>query len=278
MKALICLSVLSLVTLQFSSSFGQTPKKSDRAAEWEYKQLNNPSDEILNHHAKEGWEVATSAAAGGDSSSFYKVILKRPKSHPLYGTQISEYKNPEPPPQILPCKLTLAQAPAIRGLRLGMTIEELFTIFPANQREEFDRAEKLKSAELPPKYGFTDFSILISNYPGKDQFTGINSFNISILDRKVVNIHAVYSKIPQYDRISQLMEGITRQFNLPEFNQWPGYNPNAYNPSLTCDGFIFQAGPYGSSFLIELTDQAYKKVVEDRKQADLAKKREEFKW
>jgi len=276
MKALICLSVLSFVILQFSFSFGQTPKKSDRAAEWEYKQLNNPSDEILNHHAKEGWEIATSAGGGGDGG-FFKVIMKRHKSHPLFGIQISEYKIPEPPLQISPCKLNLAQAPAIRGLRLGMTIEELFTIFPANQREEIDRTEKLNSAELPPNYGFTSFNFHISNYPKKDQFTGIRVFDIGILDRKVVYIRAYYSQIPKYDYISQLMEGITRQFRLPELKEWPGYNPIAYPPSLTCDGFIFKAEP-SNGFLIELTDQKYQKIVSDRRQADLAKKREEFKW
>ncbi|MCI0661456.1 MAG: hypothetical protein L0220_10315 [Acidobacteria bacterium] len=277
MKALICLSVLTLVTLHCFDVYGQTPKKNDRTAEWEYKQLSSPTDEILNHHAKEGWEIVAAAGGGNDNGIYYNVILKRHKSHALFGTRISDYQKPEPPPQVSTCKLTLAQAPAIRGLRLGMTIEEIFTFFPANQREEIDRAEKLKSAEFPPNYGFTSFGFHISNYPKSDQFTGIYSFNIGLLDRKVVNIQAYYSQTPQYDRMSQLMESITRQFSLPEFKQWPGYNEYWSNPSLTCDGFIFKAGQHGP-FLIELTDQTYKKVVEERKQADLAKKREEFKW
>ena len=158
-----------------------------------------------------------------------------------------------------------------------MTINELFTIFPANQREEFDRAEKLKSAEHPPNYGFTYFRFPVSNYQRNDQFTGINSFIIGILDRKVVNIQAYYSQIPQYNSMSQLMEGITRQFSLPDFKQWPGYSANWGNPSLGCDGFRFKTG-YNGYFFIELADLSYQKVVEERKQADLAKKREEFRW
>src|SRR5262245_46578970 len=162
---------ISLVALCFlifhcSAASGQTPKKDDRSAEWEYKQLSHPSDEILNHYAKDGWEIAAAAGGGGDNSSFYLVILKRSKSHPLFGTRTTDLpiNEPPPPPQKPTCKLTLAQAPVIRGLRLRMTSDELFAIFPTNERWEFDRAQKLKSAELPPNYGYTSFQFSLSDY------------------------------------------------------------------------------------------------------------------
>ncbi|HEX5086059.1 MAG TPA: hypothetical protein VFY40_28830, partial [Blastocatellia bacterium] len=153
MKVRICLVALCFLVFYCSTTYGQT-------AEWEYKQLHNPSDELLNHYAKNGWEIGAAAAGAGEGSSFRAiVILKRNRSHPLFGTRTEEKPAPQPPPppQKPSCKLTLAQAPVIRGLRLGMTSDELFAIFPANEREEFDRAQKLKSAELPPNYGFTNF-------------------------------------------------------------------------------------------------------------------------
>ena len=73
------------------------------------------------------------------------------------------------------------------------------------------------------------------------------------------------------------MEIITRQFGLPEFKDWPGYNEYFGNPSLSCDGFTFQVNGLSGSFSISLTDQTYKKIVEDRKRADRAKRREGFK-
>jgi hypothetical protein len=76
------------------------------------------------------------------------------------------------------------------------------------------------------------------------------------------------------------MEIITRQFGLPELKDWPGYNENSSNPSLSCDGFTFQVDAhnvYNGYFSIVLTDPTYKKIAGDRKQADRAKKREGFK-
>jgi hypothetical protein len=278
MKVRICLVALCSLLFHCSAAYGQTPKKDDRSAEWEYTQLSTPSNGLLNHYAKDGWEVASSAGWANDNGSSYWVILKRSKSHPLFGTQTAEMPIPAPAPPPKPtCKLTLAQAPVIRGLRLGMTSDELFAIFPANEREEFDRAQKLKSAELPPHYGYTHFDFYPSQYQTKDRFMGIDSIRFGLFDRKVVYIGAGYSNTPQFDRQGQLMEIITRQFGLPEFKDWPGYNEYWNHPSLSCDGFMFQMSGLSGAFSISLTDPTYKKIMEDRGQADRAKKREGFK-
>jgi hypothetical protein len=278
MKVRICLVALCSLIFHCSAAYGQTPKKDDRSAEWEYRQLSNPSDALLNQYGKDGWEIAAAAGAGGEGSGYYKIFLKRSKSHPLFGAQTAEMPRPEPPPPQKPtCKMTLAQAPVIRGLRLGMPSDELFAIFPANEHEEFDRAQKLKSAELPPNYGYTNFQFSLSRYATKDRFTGISDLLFGLFDRKVVSIVAYYSNTPQYDRPGQLIEIITQQFGLPEFKDWPGYSENWSNPSLPCEGFTFQVNGYSEGFSISLTDPTYKKIAEDRKQADRAKKREGFK-
>jgi hypothetical protein len=276
MTGRICLVVICFLLFQCTAAYGQT-SKNDRSAEWEYRQLSSPSDEVLNQYAKEGWEIAAAAGGGGAGSGFYRVILKRHKSHTLFGTKPAEHPKPEPPPQISKCKLTLAQAPVIRGLRLGMSSDELFTIFPANEREEFDRAQRLKSAELPPNYGYTHFQFSPAKYATKDRFTGISHLFLGLFDRKVVYVSADYSNTPEFDRPGQLMEIITKQFGLPEFKDWPGYNEHWSDPSLTCEGFTFQVRGYSGSFSIILTDTTYKQVSEDRKQADRVKKREGFK-
>jgi hypothetical protein len=278
MKGRICLVALCSLIFHCSAAYGQTPKKDDRSAEWEYKQLNNPPDDLLNHHAKDGWEIAAAAGAGGDGSGYYKIFLKRSKSHPLFWTQTAEMPRPEPPPppQKPACKMTLAQAPVIRGLRLGMTSDELFAIFPANEHEEFDRAQQLRSAELPPKYGHTFFDLYTSKYPTKDQFTGIGNIRFDLFDKKVVSIIANYTNTPQFDSAGQLMEIITRHFGLPEYKGGP--RSEYWNgTSLSCEGFRFQVSGLSGAFSIVLTDPTYKKIMEDRVQADRAKTREGFK-
>jgi hypothetical protein len=272
MKIRVCLVALCFVIFHCFAAYGQTPRKDDWSLEWEYKLLTyDITDERLNYYAKSGWEIA---AAAGD----FRVILKRSRSHPLFGTQTAEMPKPAPPPPPKPtCKLTLAQAPVIRGLRLGMTSDELFAIFPANERGEFDRAQQLKSAELPPNYGLTSFQFNPSNYATKDRFTGIYNITFELFDKKVVSMSAGYSNTPQFDRRGQLMEIITKQFGLPEFKDGPGSNEYWQGTSLSCDGFTFQVDGLSGSFSISLTDPAYKKIADERKQADRAKKREGFK-
>jgi hypothetical protein len=274
MKIRICIVALCFLIFHCSAAYGQM-------AQLEYKQLpDRPSDELLNHYAKYGWEIASSN--GGDGH--YRIILKRSRAHTLFGTKTPDLPRPEPPPQT--CKLTLAQAPVIRELRLGMTSDELFTIFPStNERADFDRTQQLKNAELSPNYGYTSFEFNPSNYATKDRFTGISSLAIGLFDRKVAYIRAQYSNTPQFDSLGQLMEIITRHFGLPEFKDWPDNNKIWFFASLNCGGFTFdvnassaisqQAGSGG--FLIELTDATYKKIAEDRKKADMARKREGFK-
>ena len=283
MKVRISLVALCLLIFHCSAAYGQTPKKDDRSAEWEYKQLSYPPDELLNHYGKDGWEIAAAAGGANDNVSFYWVILKRSKSHPLFGTPAPEVLTPAPLPltQKLKCKLTQAQAPAIRGLRLGMTGDELFAIFPANGREEFDRVQQLKCAELHPNYGYASFQFTPSNYATKDRFMGVDSLTLGLFDRKVVYISASYSNTPKFDCAGQLMEIITRQFGLPEFKTWPDYNEylEYWNThSLSCDGFTFQVFAGRSSISISLTDPTYKKIADERKKADLAKKLGEFKF
>ena len=278
MKVRISLVALCFLIFRCYAAYGQTPKKDDRPAEWEYKQVNNPSDEYLNHSAKDGWEVVAAAGGANEIISFYWVILKRSKSHPLFGTQPPVTLAPLIPYQKPKCKLTLAQAPVIRGLRLGMTSDELFAIFPANGREEFDRVQQLKNAEIYPNYGYASFQFNPSNYATKDRFTGIGRLTLGLFDRKVVSISVDYWNTPRFDRPGQAMEIIIRQFGLPELKDWPGSSEYLSYASLPCDGFSFQAYAGRGSILISLTDPTYKKIADERKKADVAKKLGEFKF
>jgi hypothetical protein len=282
MKVCVCLLALCSLVFHSSATYGQTPKKDDRSAEWEYKQLGSPSDDLLNHYAKNGWEIGAAAGGANEYSIFYNVILKRSKSHPLFGTQTPAFLTPPPLPlpQKSRCKMTLAQAPAIRGLRLGMTSDELFAIFPADEHEQSDRAQQLKSADLHPHYGYASFQFAPSRYATRDRFTGVSSLNFGLFDRKVVYICATYSNMPILDRMGQVMEIITRQFGLPEFKAWPGYSESweLYNsPSLSCEGFTFQAHGGGGFIFITLTDLSYKKIADERKRTNLAKNLGELK-
>src|SRR5687767_891314 len=82
------------------------------------------------------------------------------------------------PDQQLPsqanCTLTLSQSPAIRGLKLGMTAEQLLSVFPESpQRAEFKQA--IEKAQGYPNYGYARlyFQPMFSPAAVKDRFAGI---------------------------------------------------------------------------------------------------------
>ncbi|HEX5085689.1 MAG TPA: hypothetical protein VFY40_26950, partial [Blastocatellia bacterium] len=83
---------------------------------------------------------------------------------------------------------------------------------------------------------------------------------------------------PFFDNTAQLMDIVTRQFGFPEFKDWPGYSEYSSNPSLSCEGFKVEVKLYeGHLYSISVTDPEHRKIMADRRKADLAKKREGFK-
>jgi hypothetical protein len=267
MKVKICLAALIVLVFHCPAAYSQTPQKSNRLGDWEYKRISGVSDEVLNHHADEGWEVVAAVES--------TLVLKRSRTHRLFGTPTTDLPKPAPPPPST-CKMTLAQAPAIRGLRLGMTSDEVFAIFPTSEQGEFNRAQQLKGADLSPNYGYTRLQFNPSNYATKDRFTGIYDLAFELFDRKVVSISARYSA-PQTDRPAQITEIIAKQLALPEIKTWPGYSEYSYSLTLPCEGFRVQIGANSGSASIFLTDPSYEKIKEERRQAELAKKLSEFK-
>lgn len=209
--------------------------------------------------------------------------MARNRRSPSAGISVHNRRNtqenpkPEPPPPNTSCKLSLAQAPVIRGFRLGMTSDVLFALFPANERETFDRIQRLKSAELAPNYGYATFGFSLSNYATQDRYKGIRELSFRLLDNKIVSVRADYSDTPLFDGIEQLMAVITKQYSLPDYKEWPGHANGSNWQTLSCNGFRVQVNVNSNSnFSIEVSDPSYQKIMEDRKKADLAKKREGF--
>src|SRR4030095_7098060 len=87
-------------------------------------------------------------------------------------------------PQPQPCTLKLSQAPAVRGVKLGMTVDELFPLFPGmSDNAEVQRT--ISAAEGFPNFGEVAFSIYPSNWGNKEQFAGISNVWVHAFDRRI---------------------------------------------------------------------------------------------
>src|SRR5215471_5919827 len=83
------------------------------------------------------------------------------------------------------CTLKLANAPEVRGVRLGMTVDELFTLFPGSSDSGLIKSN-LAQAEGFPHFGESMFGIVPSNWGNKDRFAGISEYSLQVFDRRIV--------------------------------------------------------------------------------------------
>lgn len=124
------------------------------------------------------------------------------------------------------CALTLEQSPAIRGIRLGMTTEQIQSLFPEI---------KLEQSKDDRETGFQSGLIYGSN----SQLQGIKTISLDFLDNRLYEFRVEYQDTGEFKRSEQFLEAITPQLGLPE--KWWG--ESVYETGvLECKGFTLTAG------------------------------------
>jgi hypothetical protein len=168
------------------------------------------------------------------------------------------------------CSLRLPASPAVNGLRLGMTPDEVVALFPGSGEDANIRS----SISSPDRFGGIEFTITPSKYESKDKFTGINQFVLRFLDGRVANIHVGYGG-PAYSHVDKFVSKFAEGTSLPPADQWEAYvGMDTQLKTLRCTDFqvqVFAGGPGGSLNYVELTDLEADKKVKDRRAKARAK-------
>jgi len=99
-----------------------------------------------------------------------------------------------PPAQ--PCTLKIAQAPAVRGVKLGMMLDEVLPLFPGTS-ESGAVKHALSTAEGYPNFGYAYVGLDPSSWGNAERFAGINSYFISTFDRRIVGVTITYKQFPE---------------------------------------------------------------------------------
>jgi hypothetical protein len=137
-----------------------------------------------------------------------------------------------------PCNLTLAQAPLIGGLRLGMTPDEVMALFPGSSEDSELRAQLSKPAT---EFGATNFVVSPDKYKSKDKFAGVSRIAFTLLDGRVYNFSITY-KGPLYPHVDKFVESFVAGKNLPAADAWEPYaGMDEQLKILTCSGFEIRA-------------------------------------
>src|SRR5690349_9241651 len=122
-------------------------------------------------------------------------------------------------PPVGKCSLTLAQAPRIRDVHLGMTSEEVFKMFPGSSDEPFIRAQ-LSTADQ--RFGIAEVSIPTTLLP-RPKFAGVSSVSLVFLDNRVSEYGFTYPGI-DWKNVDDFISKFSEAFNLPRPETWEGSN------------------------------------------------------
>ncbi len=168
------------------------------------------------------------------------------------------------------CKLTREQGPEIRGVHLGMSMEQLKTLFPdeTNRRKIVDAVAESKQGE---NYGAGRLDLPIDRTDAR--WKGVNYLSIRFVDERVSSISISYVG-PEWKNVDQFIAKLSEGLRLPN----SGWEISDRNGQLNCDGFRVQAfassgSPESSVYVV---DTKAPEVVEERREAAKEKVRQAF--
>ena len=163
------------------------------------------------------------------------------------------------------CNLSVGQSPRLRGLRLGMTAEQLGKLYPrlpALKADEFGQAR-------------ANFSSLKD--VDEAAFEGVESIQLNFVDERLVEFGVYYRAVP-FDSLSQFTAKLRESLKLPE--AWEGEGENTR--TLACEGFRMEAGAnsywsHGMTPYVRLRQPGAEAVVAKRAEEKRERQRQAFK-
>lgn len=181
---------------------------------------------------------------------------------------------PQPPSQSR-CDLTEARTPSVRGVRLGMSLEQLLALFPGNARRK-----EMKEALLRAKETASDESVSLFFDPAMeanpDRYGGVESISAGIYKGRVVDFTVTYLG-PTWRTIDEWVTRLSESFNLPGVQGWaagPDENPNKI---LRCGELEIGAAIQGGGGSIRVRNTEYLKGASERARTEEERRRRAFK-
>ena len=127
------------------------------------------------------------------------------------------------------CKLKLAQAPVIRGIRLGMTVNEVLAVFPGAEKDEALRQQLSQT-----HFGSTTVSVWPFKYASKEKFLGVDYVTVGLLDGELNSFTVTY-RGPVWNTSDQFALKVAEALRLPALEFWK--DAGTAIKFLRCDGF-----------------------------------------
>ena len=168
------------------------------------------------------------------------------------------------------CSLTEATAPGIRGLKLGMSVEQVTALFPGSSKRK-ETKEALAKAKAASEVVHVTFEPSDS---GKDQNADIVSFSAGFDKGRVIDLSVQYLG-PEWKNVDEWIAKLSETLGLPGVNNWQPGPSETPNKVLRCSGIEIEAAMEGGGGSITIRSTENPNDSHDRAREE--KKKRDFK-
>lgn len=163
------------------------------------------------------------------------------------------------------CRMTLAQAPAVGGLKLGMTPEQTLALFPGSR----DDGEVRVSLSRPAtQFGESTLIVRPQKYATKARFPGVEQISFKMLDGRIYTFQVGYEGV-QWKHVDDFVTKFTQGRNLPPASAWEAYvGMDTQLKTLKCKEFeisVFAGGKNVNVNYVQLIDKEAERKLKERK-------------
>lgn len=177
------------------------------------------------------------------------------------------------------CYLTENNSPNVRGLRLGMSTQELLALFPGSASRWAKDPTKVREARETGMAASSIEPFYVAFEAGtdapKDQFADVDSVEVGLYKGRVTEFTVVYVGV-EWSNIDTWLAKVSETLKLPAPKEWvvgPNETPNKI---LRCSGIEIEVAIQGGGSSIRIRNMGYLKGVGERTTTN-EKRRREFK-
>lgn len=181
-------------------------------------------------------------------------------------------QTPSGPATNAKCSLTRAQAPEIRGIRLGMSTDQLQNLFPEDKNRQ-RITDAIRVSKLGEQYGVGRLDLHPEKGVDNPRLAGVNYINVVLLDERVTSFHVAYIG-PEWKNIDQFITRLSEGLRLPG----SAWEIGSTSGQMKCDGFRVDAYATSGSTesIVRVQDTSTHQIVEARREAEKEKVRQAF--
>jgi hypothetical protein len=236
-----------------------------------YRRPGNPPgydsaffDDSRPNPAPPGRAIIVNPADGRISRTDEEVFYFRPQDIKPSGVSVLT-NDPGAAGRRAAARLTVARAPAIGGLKLGMSIEEVLAIFPGSSSD----AEVRLSLDRPASpLGVRGLVIRPEKYSTRNRVDRVSQISLTFLDGRVSILNVGYDG-PSWLHVDEFVAKFSEETGLPGADSWDAYvGLDTQLKTLRCQDFevtLFAGGNNVNINYIEMRDMAAQQKLRERR-------------